>query len=83
MSTVSLQRRKNPSQGCLGYDIKISDGEDLRNVKYSIDITPRATVTRMVMPVKVLFMGERELFYHLSACKQITDVILLVLHSKT
>ena len=37
----------------------------------------------MVVPVRVSSRGQTELYDHLSVCKQISDVELLVLYSNT
>ena len=56
------------------------------NVDYPfILITLCSTMTWTVVPVRVLPMGQIELFNHLTMCKQITDVKIesLVLNSNT
>ena len=46
-------------------------------------LLPGPLWARMVVPTRIPFMGQLELFNHLNVYKQMTDVELLMLHSNT
>ena len=49
----------------------------MRDGKYPlIDITPSLTLTGVIAPVRVLFMGQIEQIYHSTVCRQMIDIKL-------
>ena len=76
--TEGLNSRPINAKSCF----KQSDGDALvlelwGNIEYPFtSITPRSTLIGVVITLRVLSMSEIELFDHLTACRQITDVKL-------
>ena len=75
--------RRHPNSECLGYDIKQSDSElpvmlELWGMQSTpLPSLPGPLLVWVVIPDRVLSMGQIELFDYLTECKQMTDVWLI------
>ena len=89
-TNASLQRGKTPpTNKCLGYDIKQSDGKDpalkIWRMWSTFSLLPGSLWSRVIASDRVLSMGQKELFNYLN-CVQTNDrclIELLVIHSNT